>query len=372
MHQSLAALNGQSRTSAPSSKEKTVANGTCVTGIHFGPAKSRITGLLTLLLIPVIGVGYYAVETEISLAVFYLPPLAMAAWFGGRVFCCFAAIETAIVWFAADEARMTGSPSTATHHWSLLIRLLIYTAIATLIAFLREHRDELERDVQRKAARLKAEIANRTRAEREILQISNREQQRFAHDLHDGLGQQLAALALRAKLLEQKLNGAEISGEATAMVALIKEAARQTRMIAKTLNITGLGDLDAAFQKLAASITNIRVHYQNEIDPTHSISPVVAMNLYRIAQEAVHNAVEHAAGTQVQVHLSSEDGELVLRLRDDGRGFDSSRGSNGMGLRLMQYRAHRAGGWCSVSSQPGQGTSITCRVPFSKASVIAA
>ena len=156
------------------------------------------------------------------------------------------------------------------------------------------------------------------------------------------------------------------------MVALIKDAARQTRMIAKTLDITGVGDLDAGFQKLAASITNIRVHYQNEIDPTHSISPVVAMNLYRIAQEAVHNAMEHAAATQVQVHLSSDDRELVLRLCDNGRGFDSSRGSNGMGLRLMQYRAHRAGGWCSVSSQPGRGTSVTCRVPFSKASVIAA
>jgi len=372
---SLVARNGQSRTSAASSNGKTVATATCTAGIDavcFRTEKSRTSGLLTLLFIPVIGLGYYAIETEISLAVFYLPPLAMAAWFGGRVFCCFAAIETAIVWFAAEEARMTGSPGPATHYWSLLIRLLIYTAIATLIALLREHRDELQRDVQRKTARLKAEIANRSQAEREILQISNREQQRFAHDLHDGLGQQLAALALRAKLLEQKLNGAEISQEAAAMVGLIEEAARQTRMIARTVDISELGDLDACLQKLTASITNIRLHYQNESDPSHPISPVVAMNLYRIAQEAVHNAIEHAAAAEVQIDLLSEDGVLILRIRDDGRGFDSSRGSNGMGLRLMQYRAHRAGGSCSVSSQLGRGTSVTCRVPFAKASLIAA
>ena len=75
--------------------------------------KSRTLGLLGLLLIPLIGLGDYATETEISFAVFYLPPMAMAAWFGGRVFCCFAGIETAIVCFAADEARMAHMPDPA-------------------------------------------------------------------------------------------------------------------------------------------------------------------------------------------------------------------------------------------------------------------
>src|SRR5512133_3303453 len=83
--------------------------------------KSRALGLVSLVLIPLIGLSHYAAGTEISFAVFYLPPLAMAGWFGGRIFCCFAAIETAIVWFAADEARMAGSPHSAIHYWSILV-----------------------------------------------------------------------------------------------------------------------------------------------------------------------------------------------------------------------------------------------------------
>jgi signal transduction histidine kinase len=334
--------------------------------------KGRTLGLVSLLLIPLIGLSHYATGTEIWLAVFYLPPLAMAGWFGGRVFCCFAAIETAIVWFVADEARIADLPNPAIHYWSTLVRWLIYTAVAALMVLLRERRNELEFALQGKTARLQQETAERTRAEREILQISNREQQRVAYDLHDGLGQQLAAVALRAELLQEKLNGAEISQEAAAIVGLIREAARQTRMTAHALDTSEIGDLDIALQKLAASVKKIQVHYRNGLDPSLSVSAALAVELYRIAQEAVHNAIEHGAATEVQIDISSEDGHVILRIRDDGRGFNSTRGSNGMGLRIMQYRARGAHGWCKVASQPGRGTIVTCHVPFNKTSLVAA
>jgi signal transduction histidine kinase len=341
-------------------------------GVRLGLNNTRTLGLVGLLLIPFIGLRHYATGTEISFAIFYLPPLAMAGWFGGRVFCCFAGIETAIVWFVANEARMAHFFDPAIHYWSILVRLLIYTVVAVLFALLRERRDELELAVQLKTARLQQEIAERTRAEREILEISNREQQRFAYDLHDGLGQQLAAVALRAKLLQEKLNGTETSQEAAAIVGLIKEAARQTRLTAHRLDASDIGNLNIALQKLAASVKKVLVHYRSGSDASLPISAAVAVDLYRIAQEAVHNAVEHGAPTEVQIDLSSEDGYVMLRIRDDGRGFDSTRGSKGMGLRIMQYRAHRAGGWCNVSSQPGQGTIVTCRAALANTLHIAA
>jgi hypothetical protein len=117
---------------------------------------SRILGIMGLLLIPFIGLGHYATGTEISFAIYYLPPLATAGWFGGRVFCCFVGIETAIVWFAADEARMAQLSDPAIHYWSMLVRLLIYTVVAVLFALLRERRDELELAVQ-----LKTRVCNR-------------------------------------------------------------------------------------------------------------------------------------------------------------------------------------------------------------------
>jgi len=350
-------------------KVETAASGAGGDAVRPEFNKSRTLGVVGLFLIPLIGLSHYATGTEISFAVFYLPPLAMAGWFGGRVFCCFAAIETAIVWFAADEARMADLPNPAIHYWSMLVRLLIYTVVAMLMALLRERRDELELALQRKTARLQQETAERTRTEREILQISDREQQRLAYDLHGGLAQELAAVALRAELLQEKLNGAETSQEAAAIVCLIREAARQTRMTAHTLATSGIVDLDIALQKLAASVKKVRVHYRNGLDASLSVVAAVAVQLYRIAQEAVHNAVEHGAATEVQIDLSSEDGHVMLRIRDDGRGFDSTQGSNGLGLRIMQYRAHRASGWCSVASQPGRGTIVTCRVPLAKTSL---
>jgi signal transduction histidine kinase len=357
----------------PSNKKvETAPSGARGDAVRPGLNNSRTLGLVGLLLIPLIGLGHYAAGMESSFAIFYLPPLAMAGWFGGRVFCCFAGIETAIVWLAADEARLAPLPVPAIHYWSILVRLLIYTLVAMLFALLRERRDELELAVERKTARLQQEIAERTRAEREILEISNHEQQRFAYDLHDGLGQQLAAVALRAKLLQEKLNEAETSQEAAAIVGLIKEAARQTRMTAHTLDASEIGDLNIALQKLAVSVKKVRVHYRNGLDASLPVSASVAVQLHRIAQEAVHNAVEHGAATEVQIDLSSEDGHVMLRIRDDGRGFDSTLGSNGMGLRIMQYRAHCAGGWCSVASQPGRGTIVTCRVARAKTSLVAA
>ena len=332
----------------------------------------RTLALVGLLLIPLIGLGHYAGGTEVAFAVFYLPAMAMAGWFGGRIFCCLAGIETAIVWFAADEARVADLPDPAIHYWSILVRLLIFAVVAVLIALLRERRDELELTVQRKTAHLQHETAERARTEREILQISEREQRRFAYELHDALGQHLAAVALRAKLLQEKLNGAETSQEAAAIVGLIKDAAHQTRMTAHMLGASEISNLTIALQKLAASVKKVRVHYWNGSEASLSVSAVVAVHLYRIAQEAVHNAVEHGNATELQIELSSEHGDAVLRIRDDGRGFDSTRNSNGLGLRIMQYRAHRAGGWCSVVSQPGRGTIVTCRVPLTKTSLVAA
>ena len=94
------------------------------------------------------------------------------------------------------------------------------------------------------------------------------------------------------------------------------------------------------------------------------ISAPVSTQLYRIVQEALHNAVEHGHARQVWIDLGFNHQNLVLTIRDDGKGFDASTDSDGMGLRIMQYRAQCIGGSCEVQSNCAKGTIVTCRVPL--------
>jgi PAS domain S-box-containing protein len=232
-----------------------------------------------------------------------------------------------------------------------------------------EQRDELEQLRQQKTALLEKEVAERARLEREVIESCSREQRRIAYDLHDGVGQELVGIALSAKLLEQELRTARPleADKASAIVRLANEAARHARLTARTLEgADGVGDLKTALQTLAR---NVREHCQVKTvikaDAFSSpISAPVSAQLYRIVQEAVHNAVEHGCARQVWIDLGFNHQNMVLTIRDDGKGFDASTDSNGMGLRIMQYRAQCIGGSCEVQSNCAKGTIVTCRVPL--------
>ena len=232
-----------------------------------------------------------------------------------------------------------------------------------------EQRDELEQLRQQKTASLEKEVAERARLEREVIESCSREQRRIAYDLHDGVGQELVGIALSAKLLEQELRTARPleADKASAIVRLANEAARHARLTARTLEgADGVGDLKTALETLAR---NVREHCQVKTvikaDAFSSpISAPVSAQLYRIVQEAVHNAVEHGYARQVWIDLGFNHQNMVLTIRDDGKGFDASTDSDGMGLRIMQYRAQCIGGSCDVQSNCAKGTIVTCRVPL--------
>ncbi len=232
-----------------------------------------------------------------------------------------------------------------------------------------EQRDELEQLRQQKTALLEKEVAERARLEREVIESCSREQRRIAYDLHDGVGQELVGIALSAKLLEQELRTARPleADKASAIVRLANEAARHARLTARTLEgADGVGDLKTALETLAR---NVREHCQIKTvikaDAFSSpISAPVSAQLYRIVQEALHNAVEHGYARQVWIDLGFNHQNMVLTIRDDGKGFDASTDSDGMGLRIMQYRAQCIGGSCEVQSNCAKGTIVTCRVPL--------
>ena len=229
-----------------------------------------------------------------------------------------------------------------------------------------QQRDELEQLRQQRTALLEKEVADRARLEREVIDICAREQRRIAYDLHDGVGQQLVGIALCAKLLEEQLRGERPSeaNKAGMIVKLVNDAARQARLTARNLEgADGVGDLKTALQSLAISISrNCSVKATITADGSSlPISPPVAAQLYRIAQEAVHNAVEHGAAREVQINLTFNHETMVLTIRDNGKGFPSNANGKGMGLRIMRYRAQCIGGSCDVQSS-SEGTVVRCRV----------
>lgn len=234
----------------------------------------------------------------------------------------------------------------------------------------RRQREELEQLRQQRTALLEKEVAERARLEREVIEGCAREQRRIAYDLHDGVGQQLAGIALSAKLLEEELRPERSADaeKARIITKLANDAARQTRLTARTLEgADGVGDLKTALGSLANNISqngHVKVLVKGDSSPV-PISAPVAAQLYRIAQEAVHNAVEHGAARDVEIDLAFDDNDLMLSINDDGKGFKANgNGNGGMGLRIMRYRAQCIGGSCEVESRIARGTSVSCRVPL--------
>ncbi len=210
-------------------------------------------------------------------------------------------------------------------------------------------------------------ITERKRLEREILEISNREQQRIGHDLHDGVCQQLAGIAYRVDILADQLQEKHVSEapEAERIGVLVNEAITQTRSVARGLFPVHLEEsgLVLALEDLAANATNlfkIKCDFAGD-GPAPALENGVAAHLYYIAQEAVLNAVKHGKAAHVTLSLKHTGGRYELSIQDNGAGFDPGNGSSkGMGVRIMQYRARTIGATLDLKSAPGNGTRITC------------
>ncbi len=213
------------------------------------------------------------------------------------------------------------------------------------------------------------DITDQKRLEKEVLDIAEREQSRFGHDLHDGLGQHLTGVQFMAQVLQQKLEsrGAAEAAEATEIASLIRQGITQTRDLARGLSPVVLQSksLQDALRDLAGGITRRGQSLcETELDDDIAITDSeIAIQLYRIAQEAVNNALKHGHARHITISLQHDDTGLVdLTVHDDGHGFpDDFQPDLGMGLRVMNYRAGLIGGSLEIV-QRGTQTSVTCTV----------
>jgi two-component system, LuxR family, sensor kinase FixL len=219
-------------------------------------------------------------------------------------------------------------------------------------------------------ANITRDITARKHLERQVLEISDREQRRIGQDLHDDLCQQLTGIEFMSQSLQQNLatRSAPEAAAAAEIAKLVRAAISDTRDLARGLSPVMLeaDGLMPVLRQLADNTDKVfNVSCQLCHEPTVMVGDsAVAIHLYRIAQEAVSNAIKHGQASRVGITLSGANERLTLTIQDNGRGFETRNGHHGgMGLQIMHYRAGMIGGHLTVDSQTGQGARVTCSFP---------
>jgi PAS domain S-box-containing protein len=221
------------------------------------------------------------------------------------------------------------------------------------------------------------DITERKRLEQAIHEISAEEQRRIGQDLHDGLGQHLTGIAFMSKVQEQKLadKGLPEAADAARIVRLVNEAINRTRELAHGLLpvFSDAQGLMSALRRWMLEVEDLfKISCSFDCDEPVLIHDAdMATHLYRIAQEAVNNAIKHGEASQIRLSLSSAAGRGTLRIEDNGSGISEiPRNNPGMGMQIMNYRAKMIGGSLQVQEAASRGTAVICQFPLSRYEII--
>jgi two-component system, NarL family, sensor histidine kinase UhpB len=206
----------------------------------------------------------------------------------------------------------------------------------------------------------------RRRSGQLAMRAQEEERRRLARDLHDEVNQALTAILLRLEALAQE-TPPERAPEVVELKRLVNQAMDELLNLARQLRPSALDDhgLVAALEtqmKRFSARTGIEARLDTAGDPDE-LADVIQTAIYRIAQEALTNVTRHAGATVVELVVAQTNGDVELRVSDDGRGFDPAVRGGGLGLIGMAERARLVGGELDVRSAPGGGTTITLRVP---------
>jgi signal transduction histidine kinase len=216
-------------------------------------------------------------------------------------------------------------------------------------------------------ARLVAEVQTKAALE---------ERQRLAHDLHDSVTQSLYSLTLLAEATRRVMGTDQrhhVAEYVTRLGEVAQQALKEMRLLLYELRPLALqreGLVGAVQQRLDAVEKRAGVETHLLVEGTLDLPAPVEVELYHIIQEALNNAMKHAAARSVTVRIRAEGTSLDVTVRDDGRGFDAHGvgDAGGLGLPSMQARVERLGGALTIRSQPGQGTTVAARVDSREAS----
>ena len=336
-------------------------------------ARSSVKWMLTLAMVAFIGYIDFVTGDEIAFSIFYLVPIWFCTWFLGTRAGVGVAIIASIIWFYVDAGLRPAYSQPIIAVWNGLMRLLFFFVAVLAAMMIKRMKHQLLREVSRRDLDLRGEVRRRRQLEKELVELSAREQVRIAQDLHDGLGQYLSALTFHARMLadDLRLQRSPQLPQAERIVSLIRATNQITRDIDRALRVPRAGDGDffviiRALGNSLEQLTGVRC----EIDTSDTLlvlDEFCTVMLYRIVQEALNNAVKHANPRVIRVEMAVHDQTLNISIADDGRGFsaDGEREQQaGNGIRAMNLRAQLIQARLQFGRAEGGGCRVQCAVPI--------
>lgn len=331
-------------------------------------------GLMQLAVTQLAGDGKISLLMLPLLAVIFIGPRA-GWWMAGLSIFLFAAVSFLIYNQFLSGLAVAEGVAARTGFWvlqgmRLTAHILVLTILLSKFHVLQRRTMIAERTAMKK---LEAETADRKRLEIEVARVSEMERRNLGSELHDGLCQNLTSVLLNCTAIENlkaKGGNADVADIARIRVA-IEESIGMAYDVARGLCPV---DLDAeglvsALESLCGSIRRRGMSCELKAGGNVTVSdPDCALQLYRIAGEALQNAARYSGGTQVEVILVRRPAELLLSVTDNGKGIaDDAR--DGLGRGIMAYRAGLIGGTLGIESVAGRGTTVVCRIPLTEDAV---
>lgn len=244
-------------------------------------------------------------------------------------------------------------------------RKIAYDAIENARSELEEKVKERTRELLEANERLRREIILKSDLQKQMMEISEKEQRRIGQDLHDSLSQQLGGIVFMGQVLFEKLKniGMEEAESMRKLVGHLQNALTYTRDLARGLYPSlSEGGLNAALNELAVSVSelySIPVMLSFEKGLVTSDEKVI-IQVYRIVQEAINNSIRHGHADRIRIRLFRKEGRVVLTVSDNGVGFPEKPNMKGIGLNIMEYRAASIGASFKIASRRNRGTVVRC------------
>jgi signal transduction histidine kinase len=323
--------------------------------------------LASLIFAAAVGAVDYLTGFEMFFSVFYLLGIGVATWYVGKGCGFFVSILSVAIWIAGDVAAGARYSSYFIPTWNALILVAFYFIVVWLLANLRSFQRDLEDKVRQRTKALTQEVAERERLEKEILEVGEREQRRIGHELHDSLCQHLTGTALAGQVLEEKLAARSLpeATDASRIVGLVEDGIMLARSLARGIYPVEMEaeGLMGAFHELAMNTSKaFKIACEFNCDaPVLVQDATMATHFYRIAQEAVSNAIRHGKPKRIVIALANRSGRIILTVEDDGVGLPETwQEEQGLGTRIMAHRAAMMGASFSIEPNPTGGTLVEC------------